>query len=64
MPQSIETAPRDGSQFIGYVEGEPHQIYWDDGYSIHGLGGRWMTMDHWSYFGIEVTHWSPIEQFP
>ena len=62
--QSITTAPKDGTPIIGWVEDEPHVVRWDDGYSIHGLGGRWMLPDGWCYFGMEVTHWSPVENYP
>lgn len=62
--RNADSAPRDGSQFVGWINDEPYVVSWDDGYSIHGLGGRWINQDGWTYWGIEMTHWSPIEQYP
>jgi hypothetical protein len=55
----IATAPRDGTRITGFVDGSPHPVRWDTGYSVNGLGGRWMTDDDFSYFGAEVTEWAP-----
>jgi hypothetical protein len=62
--QSIATAPKDGSQFLAWLDdGSNLVVSWDDGYSIHGLGGRWMSQDGWTYVGREATHWEPIEAY-
>lgn len=53
--QPIETAPKDGSEFLGWFPGSTVMIWW------MGQGGVWGN-DFWE--GEAPTHWMPLPNPP
>ena len=45
----IASAPKDGTHFIGYWDGDVHVVYIKDGYCLRPMeGGEWMMPSHWT----------------
>jgi hypothetical protein len=56
--QSIETVPKDGTQFIGYFQnGEQHIV------GIDADGDCYREMDHHAQWAMP-THWMPLPAPP
>lgn len=63
MWQPIETAPKDGTEILGYACGKMTTVYWNvDQYDID-LGGYWTLVipGAWAEDGEwNPTHWQPL----
>jgi hypothetical protein len=58
--QSIDTAPKDSTLFIGYEDGCGVKItYWDDYYGVRDGGFRIFASHGW-----RPTHWMPLPPPP
>lgn len=53
--QPIDTAPKDGTEFLGWFPGSTVMIWW------MGQGGVWGN-DFWE--GEAPTHWMPLPEPP
>jgi hypothetical protein len=57
--QSIETAPRDGTQILIWIVGiepRPRIAYWAD----RGMEYGWFGLQSQHLLGVPVTHWMPL----
>ena len=54
--QSIETAPKDGTKFLCYRDGDIANAWWTGDV----LGGRGWSYAAWAY----PTHWMPLPKTP
>ena len=65
--QPIETAPKDGTRILVYMEGAIIEAWWEDGYS----GGEWDCVSMSSHgcgccrsTNDAPTHWVPLPAKP
>ncbi len=56
--RSIETAPKDGTPLLGFVEKVMYVCWWD------GLGWSFFVDGRGSRFAFFPTHWMPLPEPP
>ena len=62
--QPIETAPKDGTHFIGVVQGYvPSEAHWDDKNEVWIDDGEEVRNSDVTYGEWNLTHWIPMPEF-